>query len=44
MDVATGRGALSLTELCELGRRLAVEVLQDLGYLEAVERAEQECY
>lgn len=40
VEVAPGPDALSLRELCELGRRLAPEVLKDLGFLEAVERAE----
>lgn len=44
VEVDSGPEALSIEELCELGRRLSTDILADLGFLRAVGRAERELY
>lgn len=44
VEVESGPEALSIGELCELGRRLTTEMLEDLGFLRAVEQAEHEFF
>lgn len=44
VEVESGPEALSIGELCELGRRLSTDILEDLGFLRAVGRAERKLY